>query len=405
MESSELSNPIISSWTTAFIRSIIGECLEKISKLKGKVVSVTTDGFITNIGNLERILIGEKAYFISHLKRLESKIINDNNFLITNTRNLEEEVNKYINYYPNTEFLKEDINVFKRLNFDLIGKIQKLISELKWEGGDSLLKEFRNLRLELSGDETGLELKNEVVGIIAIKTRVQLSKGSGVKGSSIKATTGFQTGNYTLEELDTLFKDILKREDKSLEFIQSSLRSALDIYREGGHVTRVYKDQIFRLLYDNRRLIIIPKGFENTIDISNILLDSNPAPNKEFSKTLRFLSNFYKQSIYNKGTSVSSGNRYKTYIELAVRNFIKGLLSNPPKYNLNNVWQSYSEIIDFVKGFDSKIKISRQSISNLKNRKSIFKTVPRTKETMEFIDYVKVKFPEFDENTFFARKG
>jgi len=90
------------------------------------------------------------------------------------------------------------------------------------------------------------------------------------------------------------------------------------------------------LLYDNRRLIIIPKGYENTFDFSNILLDSNPAPNKEFSKTLRFLSNFYKQSIYNKGTSVSSGNRYKTYIELAVRNFIKGLLSNPPKYNLYN---------------------------------------------------------------------
>jgi hypothetical protein len=405
MESSELSNPIIASWTTAFIRSVIGECLEKISKLKGKVVSATTDGFITNIENLERKLIGEKAYFISHLKRLESKIINDNNFLITNTKNLEEEVDKYINDYPNTEFLKEDLNKFKSLNFNLIGKIQKIISELKWEGGDSLLKEFRNLRLDLSGDDTGLELKNEVVGIIAIKTRVQLSKGSGIKGHSIKATTGFQTGNYTLEELDKLFKDTLKSEDKSLEFIQKSLRSALDIYREGGHVTPVYKDQIFRLLYDNRRLIIIPKGYENTFDFSNILLDSNPAPNKEFSKTLRFLSNFYKQSIYNKGTSVSSGNRYKTYIELAVRNFIKGLLSNPPKYNLYNDWQSYSEIIEFVREFDSKIKISKSSISHLKGRKMIFKNIPRTKETMEFIEYVKSKFPEFDEDSFFSRKG
>src|SRR6185312_2565666 len=116
---------------TAFIRSVIGECLEKISKLKGKVVSATTDGFITNIENLESKLIGEKAYFISHLKRLESKIINDNNFLITNTKNLEEEVDKYINDYPNTEFLKEDLNKFKSLNFNLIGKIQKIISELK----------------------------------------------------------------------------------------------------------------------------------------------------------------------------------------------------------------------------------------------------------------------------------
>jgi hypothetical protein len=27
MESSPLSNPILASWTTAFIRSVIGECL------------------------------------------------------------------------------------------------------------------------------------------------------------------------------------------------------------------------------------------------------------------------------------------------------------------------------------------------------------------------------------------
>lgn len=53
----ELSNPILASWTTAFIRSVIGECLHNISKVKGKVVSVTTDGFITDIPNLEERLL------------------------------------------------------------------------------------------------------------------------------------------------------------------------------------------------------------------------------------------------------------------------------------------------------------------------------------------------------------
>jgi hypothetical protein len=396
MESSELCNPIIASWTTAFIRSIVGECLDKVSKLKGKVVSATTDGFITDIENLEYKLIGGKAYFISQLKYLERKIIDDYNFLITNTENLEEEVNQY----PNTVFLKEDLNKFKNLNFNLIEKIQKVISELKWEGDDSLVKEYRKLRLELSQNDTGLEIKNEGIGIIAITTRVQIGKNSG-----IKATTGFQAGNYTLEELETLFKEILKREDKSLEFIQFSLRSALDIYKQGGHVTPVYKDQIFRLQFDNKRQIIIPKGYENTIDFSNILLDSNPVPNKDFGKTLRFLSKFHKQSIYSKGTSVSSGNQYKNYVDLAVRNFIKGLLSDPQKYNLNTEINSYSELIEFVKGFDDKIKISKSSISRLKSRKMIFKTVPRTKETMKFIDYVKKKYTEFDEDSFFAWKG
>jgi DNA polymerase elongation subunit (family B) len=53
MEAGELSNPILASWTTAFVRSIIGECLHEISKMNGKVVSVTTDGFITDIKDLE----------------------------------------------------------------------------------------------------------------------------------------------------------------------------------------------------------------------------------------------------------------------------------------------------------------------------------------------------------------
>ena len=155
--------------------------------------------------------------------------------------------------------------------------------------------------------------------------------------------------------------------------------------------------------FDNKRQIIIPKGYENTIDFSNILLDSNPIPNKDFGKTLRFLSKFHKQSIYSKGTSVSSGNQYKNYVDLAVRNFIKGLLSDPQKYNLNSEVTSYSEIIEFVKGFDDKIKISKDSISKLKNRKMIFKTVPRRKETLNFIDYVKTKYKDFNESEFFKK--
>lgn len=53
----EISNPILASWTTAFVRSVIGECLHNISKLGGKVVSVTTDGFITDLSNLEEKLL------------------------------------------------------------------------------------------------------------------------------------------------------------------------------------------------------------------------------------------------------------------------------------------------------------------------------------------------------------
>jgi len=44
-------------------------------------------------------------------------------------------------------------------------------------------------------------------------------------------------------------------EKRSFEFIQSSLSSASDIYKKGGHVLQVFKDRRFSLDYDNKRRI------------------------------------------------------------------------------------------------------------------------------------------------------
>lgn len=46
------------------MRSVVGECLHNIQILGGAIVSVTTDGFITNIENLE-----EKIYSDNRLKK------------------------------------------------------------------------------------------------------------------------------------------------------------------------------------------------------------------------------------------------------------------------------------------------------------------------------------------------
>jgi len=44
--------------------------------------------------------------------------------------------------------------------------------------------------------------------------------------------------------------------EKYFEFTQSSLRGANEIYKKGGHVTMTFKEQIFRLMFDNRRQIV-----------------------------------------------------------------------------------------------------------------------------------------------------
>jgi len=73
----DLSNPLLASWTTAIIRSIIGECLHSIHQLEGLVVSVTTDGFITNIPELDQKLSGN--YLFGEYKKIR-QILSDDHF-------------------------------------------------------------------------------------------------------------------------------------------------------------------------------------------------------------------------------------------------------------------------------------------------------------------------------------
>ena len=350
-----LSNPILASWVTGFIRSLVGECLHAVQKLNGKVVSVTTDGFITDINDLEKGII--------------DVMNSDDSFL---------------------------------------------------------LSKFKELRGEISNDDTALEIKHEGKGIISWSTRGQL----GID-SNIKATTGFQNRNYSHSELVELFSNIMNSDERTLEYIQSSLRSALSISKNGGHVTMIYKDQKFSLKYDNRRLIIdnfrvinpyssideeltIEKHFKSIddnfvhikttqTDLTNkFFFDSMPVKDSSMCRNLRLISSTPRLTEYNQKTSSIVKNTYRNYKDLGIRNLIKGIISNPPIYPyITSELNTYDSIIDFIHNFDPKFKVSKTSLSNLKNRKMIFKQVPRTIDTLKFCDYVKTHFPQFDESKFF----
>lgn len=330
----ELSNPILASWTTAFIRSVIGECIHNISLLPGKVVSVTTDGFITDIEHLE-----EKLLTLPEKDR-------------------------------------------------------------------PLLTKYRELRIELGGKgENALELKKSGKGIISWTTRGPL----GI-GSTIKATTGFQAKEYAQEELVKLFKDVLKGSEKFFEFTHKSLRGAKDIFCKGGHVTAIFKDQKFRMYYDNRRQIVEPEGFKGK-DLSSILLDSKPLDNIYLAKKRRFQSKFPFTFSYNKNSSGRVGSKYKSYLEISVRNFIKGFTAKESYFGLRgDEFKSYRELMSFIYDFESakgiklsNIKISEQSISNLKHRRLIWRPVPRNEENIKFAEYLKERLPHFRVDEFLMR--
>ena len=329
VKATSLSNPIIGSWTTAFIRSVIGECLHNIQELGGKVVSVTTDGFITDLDDLETKLLT----------------------------------------------LQEDKTV--------------------------LLRKYRSLRRNISGDASALEIKSCGEGVISWTTRGQM----GIN-SKIVATTGFQRGGYEKKELVELFKNTLSSANKFFEFTTWGLRSAKDIFEKGGHVIDVRKDQIFRLFHDGRRSMVEPrwlKKSKNFWDMSKILLDSKPLVDCNECKTLRFISKFPITLPYNKQNTNRSKSIYKTKLEVGVRCFIKAYYSTNETFGLRrDEFKRMRDLITFIYGHKPTkgVKISMSSISNLKNRKLVWKPVPNTDENLAFAEYIHHHLPHFQKDKF-----
>ena len=134
-----------------------------------------------------------------------------------------------------------------------------------------------------------------------------------------------------------------------------------------------------------------------------MLVDSRPLANVREGENLRFISRMYKNKLYGKFSGVSNGvNKYNTTEEIAVRNFLKGLLANPPKFNLHpSAFFDYNDIITFVKNYNPALKISKSSLSNLKRRNVKIMRLSKTKESDAFLNYVKLKFKDFDEKLFY----
>lgn len=218
--------------------------------------------------------------------------------------------------------------------------------------------------------------------------------------SKILATTGFQNRQYVDKaELYNLLRSVLKTESKMIEYIQTSLRTAGEIYKKGGNVTMKYRDQIFRMHFDNRRVLTgettIPSGIEQ-------MLDSQPLKNVKLGENLRFIGSLSKKRLYGKYTSGPSKAKYVSDSEISVRNFIKGMVSSPPLFNLPpNSYTSRSQLQEFLKGYNPLVNISVESISRYKSRLVTLSRVKRTKESMNFVSYVKTVYPTFDEDLFF----
>lgn len=329
MEGNELANPLIANWITSFVRALMGELLHTIHRLGGRAISVTTDGFLTDIEDLE---------------------------------------DKFLEYHK------------KNNSFDSI-----------------LLPYYKELRKWLTEgkNDRALELKHSGKGILSWCTRGQISEGA-----NLMAMTGYQRGSNTISDVYKLVEETMGSEEKSFMFLTKQLRSAKEIYLHGGQVTMKYSDQIYRVMYDNKRFII-DEIEGKRLDPTETLLDSKPLEKVEEGRLLRYVSNLPKSVAYAKTTSIRMGNKYHKTNELVYRNFVKALLNNELNLDLNQ-FKNYKEIVEFVKIYWPDSKISTNYIAQLKRRGNYVK-VPRNDFSLGFVDYVKERFPNFDSENFLEK--
>jgi hypothetical protein len=194
---------------------------------------------------------------------------------------------------------------------------------------------------------------------------------------------------------------VLKSDNKTLEYVQGSLRSARDIYKKGGHVTMKYRDQLFRLHFDNRRVLDWESTIPSTVEC---LIDSAPVACVKTGEGLRFIGSLVKKKLFGKYTSSSGNNKYKISDEIAVRNFLKGVVSTPPLFNLpSDCFKTRKDLISFVERYNPALNISLESLSRYRQRKVKLGLVQRSKESDKFVSYVHESFPHFDERSFYLQ--
>lgn len=194
---------------------------------------------------------------------------------------------------------------------------------------------------------------------------------------------------------------------KTIDFAGLSLRSAIDIYKKGGHVTMDYRDRDFRVLYNNNRIVVDQERF-----IKIGLLITKPVNSVEESLTQRSYSRLTRGVLYQKNTSLKSINKYNSNLEIGIRTFIKDVVNNRNGVTMS-MFKGYTGIIDFIRKYlyesDQKFKRALNSsyISHIKlrseNKVPKLRMVPRLPELIKFFDYVKENYSGYDTSLIFAK--
>ena len=234
---------------------------------------------------------------------------------------------------------------------------------------------YYNMRLKLTGKGELLERKYyEPKGVISWRTRGQLGLSGG-----IKALTGYQRNEpieATIEKVYNAFTD-----SKTIPFIQKSLRSAKEIFQEGGHSTLKLSERNFNLKFDNRR--------EITLEYDTFS-ETKPFIHSANAIQARLISSF-GSGRYREYSPISSTQcKGDAYLSLLKRMLVR-VLRNGDSPILKRC-----EIARIMK--EIGLPCSLNFISKQKDRGVIFYSIPQTEKTMVCLRKFAVVYPFIDIN-------
>jgi len=238
---------------------------------------------------------------------------------------------------------------------------------------------YYETRARLTGSGALLETKYfEPKGVISWRTRGQLGLSGG-----IKALTGYQRHEPIEETIDKVNKSF--NGSKQIAFIQTSLRSAKEIYQGQGHCTLKINERFFNLRYDNRREITQEcKGYHQT----------KPFNDKTHSVQSRLIAGFggIRYRIYSPVSSCQT--KGDAYLSLTRRMVVRLLRTD--NFFINHPQLSRLEIALILKKIG--LRSSLNFISKQKNLSVILNSIPPTPKTLECLKNLQVLFPSFDYN-------
>lgn len=296
---SDIANPLIGSWITSYVRCMIGESLNNVNTMGGRVLSVTTDGFCCEDPEEERSPAREDP----------------TTTLLTDEEYLERKMLKFF------EKEKEKENIF-------------------------FLKSTRQARKEITeaikgvgeGDPDCYELKTGVTGMTQIATRLQCSSyvDETSEKNKVVALTGFQRAGMTQKEVSQTIDNIY-RGSKQVSRRQFGLIGASEQYKRDIQCSPQYNVQKFSLKFDGRRRVIIPEDikkaylYEGKPLPMDILYDTEPFKTALESTFDRGFMNVYKQAKYLKNsTKALLPSIRRSYIALNERSVMHDVLMDRP---------------------------------------------------------------------------